>query len=319
MGDPPVTAVRASARRTFAVLLTFRRPDDLDRSLGAISTQSTSFDELVIVDNDPGERSVAILERHRSALGPTTYVGSPTNLGPAGGRSLGASEIMLRADDDDWIVFLDDDDPLPSPDLVERLITTADHLLEIDPATAGVGLRGARLDRWTGRLVPVGGRGVHRVDHLHGNCVPAYRVGSLQRVGPFDARLFFGFEELELGLRLRRAGMTLYSDGDLYATAGSGLGEPQPRPTPSLRLDPPSLRRYYALRNRLVVLGRERLIPQAIGWALVAGLLKPIAWLLAHPSAAWGHLRLNLAAIRDASAGRLGPRTWVDEAGVAHP
>jgi GT2 family glycosyltransferase len=318
VGDETAAAVTDATRRTFAVLVTFRRPDDLIRSLEAIAAQSFRFDELVVVDNDPSAGASSAVDRHRGAE-PVTYVASPTNLGPAGGRSLGALEVMRRAEDHDWIMFLDDDDPLPSHDLVARLMATVDRCRRIDPRTAGVGLRGARLDRWTGRLVPVDGRGILRVDHLHGNFVPCYRLGPLRRVGLFDAQLFFGFEELELGMRLRRAGFTLFVDTDLSASVRSTMHLTQPRENPDLHLAAPSLRRYYALRNRLVVLGRERLYLQAAGWALVAGLLKPAAWLVARPNVAWRHLRLNVTAIRDAVTGRLGPRRWTDRGTVAPP
>jgi glycosyltransferase involved in cell wall biosynthesis len=321
MGDATAPAVTGPARSTFGVLVTFRRPDDLDRSLDAIASQSAPFDELVVVDNDPSERTRSIVEHHRGASETSTYtyIDSATNLGPAAGRSLGAQRIMARADDDDWIVFLDDDDPLPTREVVERLVASAERMLEIDPRTAGVGLRGARLERWSGRLIPVDATGVPRVDHLHGNRVPCYRVGALRRVGLFDARLFFGFEELELGMRLRKAGHRLFADGDLYDSVRMAMDVPEPRSTPSRSLDAPSLRRYYALRNRLVVLGRERLYLQAFGWALVAGVLKPAAWLAMRPSVAWRNLRLNLTAIGDACAGRLGPRGWSDGSKVIRP
>jgi GT2 family glycosyltransferase len=320
MGDPTATAVTGRVHRTFGVLVTYRRPDDLDRCLSAIERQSPPFERLVIVDNDSDERSSSIVDRHRAALGPVTYVAAPSNLGPAGGRSLGAGDILEHADDDDRIVFLDDDDPLPTTDVVAKLVSTTEGMVATDRSTAGVGLRGARLERWTGQIVPVGGPGVRPVDHLHGNRLPCYLVGPLRRVGLFDADLFFGFEELELGLRLRRAGDRLYADADLYASVRGAMTEgDEPSTSPSARLRAPTLRRYYALRNRLVVLGRERLYLQALGWALVAGVLKPAMWLPVHPATAWTHLRTNLTAIVDATTGRLGPRRWTDRSRVALP
>lgn len=305
--------------RTYGVLLTFRRPDDLERSLRAIAEQGARFDELVVVDNEPSDQTRAIVERRRSDLGVTRYVGAPANLGAAGGRSLGARDLLTKGADDDWIVFLDDDDPLPTPDTLERLVASAERMLAADPRTAGVGLRGARLDRWTGRPVPVAGPGTPPVDHLHGNCLPCYRLGPLREVGPFDPRLFFGFEELELGLRLRRARFTLYADTELNAAVGTAMGHADPFARPRLRLDVPSLRRYYELRNLLVVLRRDGRHMQAVAWALVAGILKPVAWLAVHPRLAVTTLRLDFVAIRDAFAGRLGPRRWTDRSTVARP
>lgn len=314
--DAPVSPVR-DAPSTSAVVVTFRRPGELERTLRSIAAQTQSFRELLVVDNEPGERTSAIVERLRPELGAVTYLAAPSNLGPAGARTLGGREVLARAEDDGWVAFLDDDDPLPTTDLVSRLAATAERLAGSDPATAGVGLRGARLDRRTGRVVPVPGPGVRRVDHLHGNRLPMYRVGALRRVGLFDDRLFFGFEELELGLRLRRAGMSLYADGDLYEEVRGRIDGAEPLDAPGMRLEAPSLRRYYALRNVLVILRRERLSLQAVGWALVAGVLKPLVWLPIRPSLAWAHLRLNVAAIRDAATDRLGPRERVAGAAVA--
>jgi glycosyltransferase involved in cell wall biosynthesis len=314
MGDAAAPTVTDQTHRIFGVLVTYRRPDELDRALDALWHHSPRFDHLVIVDNAPDERSAAIVERHRHRLGSFSYAAAPTNLGPAGGRSLGVREIMSRADDADWVVFLDDDDPLPATDVVQRLVATAERLRSNDPTSAGLGLRGGRLDRWTGRLLPVDALGTPRVDHLHGNRLPCYRVGALRRVGAFDARLFFGFEELDLGLRLRRAGFSLHADSALYASVRAAMGHQDPRPAPQIGLDPPSLRRYYGLRNLLVVLGRDGRYLQAFGWAMVAGIAKPTVWLVARPRLAWAHLCLNIAAIRDAIGGRLGPRTWDDRA-----
>jgi glycosyltransferase involved in cell wall biosynthesis len=306
VGDPTLPDVR-SPDRTFGVLLTYRRPTELDRALSAIEAQSTPFDRLVVVDNDPGEITEAIVEGHRARIGPCSYEPAPSNLGAAGGRTLGVWTLASDASDDDWVVFLDDDDPLPADDLVERLVTSARRMRERDPTTAGVGLRGGRLDRRTGHLVAVDGPGMLAVDHLHGNRVPCYRFGDLRDVGAFDARLFFGFEELDLGLRLGRAGAALYVDGELYASVRGRMAGVEQH-GPRLELGEPTLRRYYRLRNLLVILARDGRYAQAAAWGLVAGVLKPSLWLAVRPTVAWRHLRLNVAAIRDAAAGRLGPR-----------
>jgi GT2 family glycosyltransferase len=41
------------------------------------------------------------------------------------------------------------------------------------------------------------------VDHLHGGFFPIYKSKALNHMGGFRSEMFFGFEELELGLRLR--------------------------------------------------------------------------------------------------------------------
>ena len=143
------------------------------------------------------------------------YVAAKENLGPAGGIALGMEQVLSRADDDDWIVLLDDDDPPPRVRSLEELKEMGDELLARDPRIAGIGLATARFDRRSGRLLLVSeaerasGTPI-RGDYIGGNRLPIYRVAAIRDVGVFDPKLFFGFEELDFGLRLRRAGYSLY-------------------------------------------------------------------------------------------------------------
>ena len=185
-----------------------RPPDDLERSLESLAARPDALDELVVVDNDchgvGGDRR-ALPRPARPHL--VRVVGDEPGRG--GGTVAGAAEMMRRAGDDDWIGFLDDDDPVPVPDLVHRPGPQRRSHAARRPER-----RRRRAARRPARPVEPAGscrsrRRHDAVDHLHGNPVPCYRVGALRQVGPFDAELFFGFEELELGLRLRREGSTL--------------------------------------------------------------------------------------------------------------
>src|ERR1700740_793227 len=68
----------------FAVVVTHRRPDELAKSLDALSTQTRTPDHLIVVDNDgPPDGSTASRVRDLVAGQPisTTYLGSRRNLG----------------------------------------------------------------------------------------------------------------------------------------------------------------------------------------------------------------------------------------------
>ncbi|HTY27505.1 MAG TPA: galactofuranosyl transferase, partial [Mycobacterium sp.] len=65
-----------------AVVVTHRRPDDLTKSLDALTTQTRMVDHLIVVDNDNDER---VRELVAGQPVPTTYLGSRRNLGGAGG------------------------------------------------------------------------------------------------------------------------------------------------------------------------------------------------------------------------------------------
>lgn len=303
----------AAPGRLFGVLVTYQRPQSLEKCLRAIISQQRQLDELVIVDNAPSPKSTAIVADFRELFPRITYIPSSTNVGPAGGRFLGTEAVLTKAKDSDWVVFLDDDDPMPTSHIVEDLAASIAISKLADPTTAGVALRGARLNRRTGRVSPVRSvGGTIAVDHLHGGFFPSYLVGALRKVGSFRPELVFGFEELELGLRITRAGFTLYVDGDLYRSVEQLMGHPDPLRRPRLALASPSLRRYYSLRNHLYVLRKERLLLPAAWWALVTGVMKPLLWLPLRPKRAYSHLRINVVAIRDAYCGRLGPRDWRD-------
>src|SRR5439155_15640547 len=119
---------------------------------------------------------------------------------------------------EDWIVLLDDDDPPPDGSLLAELTSFAGAMRAADPSTAGVGLGGARFAWRTARLVPIRDDeriGPVRVDYLGGNRFPLYLVGAIRRVGVFRADLFFGFDDVEYGLRLRTDGYSLYAHGQL--------------------------------------------------------------------------------------------------------
>lgn len=241
------------------------------------------------------------------------YVPSDENLGPAGGIALGMSRLLEIAEDHDWIVTLDDDDPPEDPDILSKLKKFAEEMLDRDPATAGVGYMGARFDYRRGQTIRIEDHELGApvpVDHIGGNQFPVYSVRSIRRVGPFDARLFFGLEELEFGLRLRSAGYSLYAHGDMWARRRErnrrlGISE---RPKLSFRGGKrgSSWRRYYTLRNLIAVLRAAGRPGTAVWISLARGIGKPLANLLVDPKDALRHLGVGLRACWDGWTGKMG-------------
>jgi GT2 family glycosyltransferase len=214
--------------------------------------------------------------------------------------------VLSHAVDTDWVCVLDDDDPLPDTAIL------ADHAGDAAAApatTAGVGAAGARFDWSKGRLVPVEpppGRW-DAVDYLKSNWCPLYRVAALRTVGTFEPRLFFGFDDLEYGLRLRAAGWDLRADphGRTVREATAG---------PSWRIGPVDWRRYYSLRNLVWLLRTHHRSGVAARVALTVGMAKPLANLVVEPGAAWAHLRLGVRASIDGWRGTLGRTVTPDAA-----
>jgi len=241
-------------------MVTYRRPEDLRTSLVTIQGQSKQPDTLLVVDNG-SEASVRVVAQ---AAG-VDYVDAQKNLGPAGGLALGMRWVLERADDVDWMLLLDDDDPPVGSDEIESSWRLATERAVAQYNSGGrigaVGVTGADYQRRTGsvrRLDDDELCGLVDVDHIGGGMLPMYSVEAVRRVGVMDSDLFFGFEELEYGLRLRRAGYRLVVDGDRWLARRvkqlrAGLKRRDLR-TPIATV---AWRRYYGVRNLVLIAKRH--------------------------------------------------------------
>jgi rhamnopyranosyl-N-acetylglucosaminyl-diphospho-decaprenol beta-1,3/1,4-galactofuranosyltransferase len=237
-----------------AVVVTFRRLATLQATLDAVFEQSKPPDTLLVVDNaaDPEVRDS--LARFPQA----EYVASAENIGPAGAIAAGMERTIARCGPHDWILLIDDDDPPPIADALERLWAAARSA----PNDVGaIGLTGARFNTRSARLDRVLDENLVEltdVDYIGNGQLPLYRALAIQDVGVFQPELFFGFEELEYGLRLRGAGWRVVTSGELTREVRklhgrSGLGRHARSGTEPYQ----SWRRYYSMRNLLTITRRH--------------------------------------------------------------
>lgn len=237
-----------------AIIVTYRRPEGLRASVEAIRRQTRPPTRIIVVDNHPAATPAELRGAHD-----ITYLPSAENLGPAGGIAAGMRHAIGEADDDDWIVLIDDDDLPPSDAMLERLLACAGTERARGAPVAAVGMVGTRFDLRRARAMRVPDAELQRtvvdVDWIAGGQLPVYSVGVLRQVGVFDESLFFGFEELEFGLRLRAAGERLVVPGSV----AFGLREAHGRLGLGTRV--PSAggvawRRYYSTRNLILIMRR---------------------------------------------------------------
>lgn len=289
-----------------AVLVTFEREHILAETLRAIIEQTQPPTRLVVVDN-AASASCRELVAGFARSAPVIYTAAADNLGPAGGLALGF-DTLGRGTRCRWTVFLDDDDPPPSPESIARLMHFGEGEQALDPRIGCVGLVGARFDLRRARITRVPDHdleGTIDVDHVGGNHLPLYLTAALLDVGVPLPKLFFGFEELELGLRLRRAGWRILVDGSALKARREAEGRLNLDDRPRLRNTRNAGRDYYSLRNLLWISGaygapwgaRLRLV-------LLAGILKPLLNL--RRERGFARLFLQVRAVRDGLTGRLG-------------
>lgn len=298
---PPLATTTTSAHH--GLLLTFRRPDALRHHLQVLAAQDAALDTLLIVDNDADPAIADLVAQHGDAAGRVDYLGVPDNPGPAGGIAAGIARILADAADDDWLVLFDDDDPPQRHDTLAALRDLAVRLTSAHEQVGGVALWGARL-RPSGRLRVATGSEPESVDYLPGGGSAHYAIAALRASRGHDADLFFGFDDLDLGLGLRDAGWSLWSSG---LARDHGVAHMVDDRTASAALADPSWRRYYSVRNHILVLRRHGRPLGAIVFSAV-GVLKPVMNLPRRPRKAATTLRLHLRAVTDGWLGRSGKR-----------
>jgi GT2 family glycosyltransferase len=295
------------------VLVTYRRPDDLEVMVRRLAEQERGLDTLLVVDNDPAESARGLTTRLAARNGVrdgprVTYVASGANLGPAGGIALGMRHVLSHAADHDWVVPLDDDNPPRRPDMLAELERFATRLREQDPTVGAVGVCGARFEATQARGVRIPDdelNGAVRTDWIGSGNFPLYSVCAVRAVGVFDERLFFGFDDLEYGLRLGAAGFGVYAHGGLWHDDRAFWGHLADGTRPSRMLDEATWRRYYSMRNLVYILRKRG---HHVGAARLAArnLAKPVYNLPRSPVLAARHLALTSRAILDAYRGRMG-------------
>ena len=229
-------------------MTTLNRPHLLKETLLLLQAQTRRPDHILVIDNANASDTRDVLASFPSSW--VTYHGMPDNVGPAGAAAFALER--LSAEGYDWIYWGDDDNPPGSPDTIERLMALA----ETAPQDAGaIGAVGARWD-WTSgqtrRLPDEALRGTVDVDVVGGGQQLILRRDTVASVGLPDSRLFFGFEELEYCLRIRRAGYRLIVDGELMKECRARWGRLDWSPSRAKRREIAHhtlWRRYYSTRN----------------------------------------------------------------------
>ncbi|HTI78403.1 MAG TPA: glycosyltransferase family 2 protein [Mycobacterium sp.] len=266
------------AETVCAVVVTHRRPDELAKSLDAVSTQTRVPDHLVVVDNDDDARVREIVAGQPIA---TTYLGSRRNLGGAGGFALGMLHALSLGAD--WVWLADDDGrPADSEVLATLLACAAEHgLAEVspmvcdmaDPQRLAFPLR--RGLRWRRRVSELR---VGTEDLLPGYASlfngALFRASTLEAVGVPDVRLFFRGDETELHRRLVRSGLPFGTCLNAVYLHPQGSDEFKPILGGRMHTQYPedAAKRFFTYRNRGYLQsqpGLRKLVPQEwarFGW-----------------------------------------------------
>lgn len=292
---------------------------DLDATTALLTALVPQVASVVVVDDGSDEASVEGLRSRARTLG-VHVLPMGTNQGIAAAQNAGI----------DWargagaaFVLLSDQDSLPRPDMVERLLAgfdraTADSLAGQRPPVAAVGPvtvdarnEGAALlfsaQRWGPRRATLPAEDGALVDAaflIASGCL--VHVDALAAVGPMNAAWFIDHIDLEWGLRARKAGYALY--GVVGAGLDHALGDRTQR-IPGRRRDVhihSPLRNYYMARNTVLLI-RSGLMSAWWRWGYAAWITKySVFYVLAVPPRP-GRARLLARGLVDGLRGKTGP------------
>ncbi|TFV56728.1 glycosyltransferase family 2 protein [Mycobacterium sp. PS03-16] len=263
-------------QRVFAVVVTHRRPETLERSLDALCAQTRPPDGLIVVDNDCDSR---VRDLVAAQPVPSTYLGSHRNLGGAGGFALGMLHALAAGAD--WVWLADDDGRPLDPSVLATLLSCAERhgLAEVSPMVCDI-------DDPTRLAFPLR-RGLvwrRRVGELgSGDLLPGiaslfngalFRASTIEAVGVPDLRLFVRGDEVELHRRLVRSGLPFGTCLEAAYVHPCGTDEFKPILGGRMHTQYPDneTKRYYTYRNRGYLLsqpGMRKLLPQEwvrFGW-----------------------------------------------------
>ena len=266
--------------RVCAVVVTHRRPDELAKSLDAVTTQSRMVDHLIVVDNDHDDRVRDIVAAQPV---PSTYLGSHRNLGGAGGFALGMLHALALGAD--WVWLADDDGRPRDSEVLATLLACAHRhdLAEVSPVVCAMEdpdrlafplRRGLVWRRRTEEL---------RTDGPGQDLLPGiaslfngalFRAEAVSAVGVPDIRLFVRGDEVEVHRRLVRSGLPFGTCLDAVYLHPQGSDEFKPIMAGRMHTQYPDdpVKRFFTYRNRGYVLaqpGLRRLLPQEwlrFGW-----------------------------------------------------
>jgi rhamnopyranosyl-N-acetylglucosaminyl-diphospho-decaprenol beta-1,3/1,4-galactofuranosyltransferase len=279
-----------------AVVVTHRRPDELAKSLDAVTSQTRAPDHLIVVDNDFADgRDTRVRDLVAGQPVATTYLGSRRNLGGAGGFALGMLQAL--ANGADWVWLADDDGRPADASVLATLMdcATRHSLAEVspmvcdmdDPKRLAFPLRRGLV--WRRRVDEL------RTDGSEQDLLPGiaslfngalFRASTLETVGVPDIRLFIRGDEVELHRRLVRSGLPFGTCLDAVYLHPQGSDEFKPILGGRMHTQYPddASKRYFTYRNRGYLQsqpGLRRLIPQEwlrFGWFFLVSRRDPVGF-----------------------------------------
>jgi len=216
-------------RKVVSIVLNWNRPADTISCVRSLQGQHYPALDVLVIDNGSTDGSESYLRAH---LPDIELLQSGRNLGFGGGCNVGMAQALDRRADYIWLV---NNDATVSPGTLGAMVALAEGAPQV--GAVGAVIHDAdgseRVQCWGGGVVNLW-LGTTRsnvrpgpTDFLSGGCL-LLRCDALRGVGLFDTQRYFMYwEDVDLCLRLRRAGweLAVADDTQVWHEASSSLGK----------------------------------------------------------------------------------------------
>ena len=205
------------APRVCVILVNWNGRDDTLECLDSLRAIEYSNLQILVVDNGSRDDSVDAL---RAAFPDVEIIETKANLGFTGGNNVGIRRALSNGAD---FVFLLNNDTTIAPRAISELVKAAQENPKFGLLTPVINyydrpdeawFGGARLDIKNGIAVhdnsypPQTGETLREIPWASG-CAMFFPAELLRRLKGFDDRFFLNWEDVDLSLRVRRAGFKI--------------------------------------------------------------------------------------------------------------
>lgn len=239
-----------------AFIITYKRPQILKNTIEVLLRQTMPPRKILIVDNDPDNSAKEIANDFPDSIISHFSIGS--NSGPAGGAYWGLKNLFEEGWE--WVLWVDDDDPPSATNQIETIFNIIKKYDNSDNIGI-IGASGVLYNYVTCRINRIPDNnldGILEVDMIAGNQFPIVHRRVFEEGILPDPNLFFGFEDLEFGLRIKRKFKLLVDGGEilrlrkLYKKYGSNQKSSKKRNLQHL------WREYYSVRTISYILRNNK-------------------------------------------------------------
>ena len=200
-----------------AFVITYERPIELLKTLQIIKHQEFAPTCILVIDNSESDQTAVEIQKLNDPQ--IEYYRVGYNSGPAGGAKRGLE--LLAARDFDWIYWGDDDDPPRDSTVFAHLFKGVKNLLDQNIALGIFAGKGARLNPWSGRVRSLSNRELKKAAYTETDFAAGGQTllinAELIRKGILpEEKLFFGFEELDFCLKVKKQGYRIFTDSESW-------------------------------------------------------------------------------------------------------